>query len=315
MNWIIFILIFVSLLRNKKTQKWTREAQTTRSKLKQNLIIALTLSLLFGLGWGVGFAATTSVSYAPVSVTLQVTFILLNSFEGFFIFIMCCVCSEDARSVWKEWIYVITCHTITLDRKTSKFSATSGEARYRHHAPSNDYGTLPASVNPNSNSNTIQKEDIECSMVYANESGMKIIPEGNKKDLALNKDESVIFPQIEESAGFINSEKRVHAVSPLVIDNVHTSPGDEVTLSSASDTLEVMNPTAIINGEKEDEQYLCDSFNIIWVNQDAVAETSVTPTDTATLADHQTTSKSLPAQNIITAEWARHTFQEETKLP
>ena len=302
MNWIIFILIFVSLLRKKSKKETTEQkGKAAKAKLKQNFIIALALSLLFGLGWGVGFAATTSISIAPVSVTIQAIFVLLTSFQGLFIFIMHCMRSEEARRTWKGWLYVITCHKVTPDRKISKCTSNSvtasGEAQYRHKATPNPYGTLTTS-----GSNTLKrilKKELDSSETYANESvfvrtTLETIQEHEKRDLSLSKVEKMkyeLFPhhesptQSEMAPGPTISNKRTH-VSPLVID---TSPRDDMEmtiLSPVSDTFEVVQPKAIhvLKAKKEEKATAHDSFDIIWVNMDE------TPADPMMSADLQTSS-------------------------
>ena len=309
MNWIIFILIFVSLLRKKSMKETTEQkGKVAKAKLKQNFIIALTLSLLFGLGWGVGFAATTSISIAPVSVTLQTIFILLTSFQGLFIFIMHCMRSEEARRTWKGWLYVITCHKVTVDRKMRKITSnsvtTSGEPQYRRKAPSNSYGTLSTSMKPDSDTlkrimkkeleDTLKrKKGLESSETYANESTfmcttLETIQECEKRDLSLSKEEKMLLPHHESPIpGPTISEKRprTHAVSPLVIDDAHTSLGDDMEmtiLSPVSDTFEVVHPKAIYvpKAKKEEKVTAQKSFDIVWVNMDAVAETDLQTSST-----------------------------------
>lgn len=313
-NWIIFILIFVSLLRKKSNLKGDTKvtSKAVKAKLKQQFIIALTLSLLFGLGWGVGFAATTSISYAPISVTLQAIFILLTSFQGLFIFIMHCVRSEEARKVWKGWLYVVTCHKVSFNRKTTKFtsqSATSGN-NYRHRVPSNPYGTLTTSMNADSDTlRRAVKKDLESSETFANQSAfasttLETIQEVEKRDLSLDKEEKVKyellphreFPnQEEDGESNVPSqstifERRKQAVSPFTIDSAPTSPGEDVEmtiLSPVSDTFQVVDPKAIhvpkeVRAEKEEEAKVQDCFDILWLNYDGTTEMTtdpLTPTD------------------------------------
>ena len=50
MNWVIFILIFGSLLCRPNVRKETSSNANLR-RLKENFMIAMGLSLLFGMGW------------------------------------------------------------------------------------------------------------------------------------------------------------------------------------------------------------------------------------------------------------------------
>ena len=69
-------------------------------------MIALTLSLLFGLGWGVGLLATQSLyTVTAIRDLFAALFILLTSFQGLFIFLMHCARSREVRLQWTKWIY------------------------------------------------------------------------------------------------------------------------------------------------------------------------------------------------------------------
>ena len=66
----------------------------------------MTLSSLFGLGWGIGLLATQDIySNKTVHDIIAALFILLTTFHGVFIFTMRCLRSEKVRKVWKKWFF------------------------------------------------------------------------------------------------------------------------------------------------------------------------------------------------------------------
>ena len=72
-----------------------------KMEFKQQFIIALTLSILFGLGWGIGLPATQQLQdVKAVRDVFASLFVLLTSFQGFFIFFMHCIRSPDIRKDW-----------------------------------------------------------------------------------------------------------------------------------------------------------------------------------------------------------------------
>ena len=113
-NWVVFLIIFTSLLRKKNISDQPAGEKSFATKLKQKFVTAVILSLLFGLGWGVGMIATTSIPTVALSYTLQTLFILLTAFQGLLLFIMNCVRSTDVLSEWKEWVNVLLCHKKSL---------------------------------------------------------------------------------------------------------------------------------------------------------------------------------------------------------
>ena len=154
MNWIIFIIIFIKLLRKvavrKKDKLTVGKKVTMSSKVKQQLVIAITLSLLFGLGWGVGIPATNKIENVPLRAILQAFFIFLTGFQGVFVFIMHCVRSEEARSEWKKWFKQLTCQKASHSTKYFKYSGTGTGTGPR----GNVYGTLSTSASGRSSSSS-----------------------------------------------------------------------------------------------------------------------------------------------------------------
>ena len=75
-------------------------------------MIAITLSILFGLGWGIGLPATQALHTAAIRDTFSVLFILLTAFQGLLIFIMRCARSSEVVKQWKKWLScVMTKHS------------------------------------------------------------------------------------------------------------------------------------------------------------------------------------------------------------
>lgn len=104
-NWVMFVLIIASLVRA------TVKSRLSESKdghhfmtLRQHLIIAMTLSVLFGLGWGTGVAASYNTYSTTTKYILSTLFICCTAFDGVFIFIMHCVRSKDIRTLWRGWL-------------------------------------------------------------------------------------------------------------------------------------------------------------------------------------------------------------------
>lgn len=199
-NWITFIIILVSLLRKKTVNEIAGgdKIQELKAKLRQQFIAALTLSLLFGSGWGLGFAATSSIRVGEVSVTLQALFITLTSFQGLFIFITQCVRSEDARNEWARWAHFLTYKKFVVDanKKQRKARITSRESNYTSK-PRNMYGN--PSIHTDSNSDTLKQA------VKMNVEGYhltKMTPSALQANKEITKD---FFEEYELSVCFQNS--------------------------------------------------------------------------------------------------------------
>ena len=109
-NWIIFGMIFVSLIykRFRSSIKET-DKKPNNSFPYQQLIVVTSLSVLFGLGWGIGLLATQDAhSSETVRDISSAIFVLITAFHGLFIFIMNGLRSKDVRNVWKQWFRLAT---------------------------------------------------------------------------------------------------------------------------------------------------------------------------------------------------------------
>ena len=125
-NWTLFFIIIVSLLC-KSCNSSVKQKQENISFVRQQLIIIVALSILFGLGWGVGLFATQDIhSNKTIRDIFAVVFVVITAFHGLCIFIMHCVRSQDVRNVWKKWLYGAT-------RKDISEFSSYGQHRHRPH--------------------------------------------------------------------------------------------------------------------------------------------------------------------------------------
>ena len=105
-NLIIFILIMVSVCKQRRPGSVTEKS--TLAFIRKNVIIALTLAILFGLGWGFGLAASGTPS-KETTFALQLLFTIFVGCQGILIFVLHGVRKAEARDEWKKWFYTVTC--------------------------------------------------------------------------------------------------------------------------------------------------------------------------------------------------------------
>ena len=124
------MIIMVSLIRQRiRSNKRKGGSVNKKVQLKQYFISAVTLSLLFGLGWGFGLPATSGIKNVAVRTSFQILFILLTAFQGLFIFIMHCLVgrkSIEARHEWKRWFLLTTCRE-KESHKSLRVTSTSAK--------------------------------------------------------------------------------------------------------------------------------------------------------------------------------------------
>ena len=69
--------------------------------IRKNVVIALTLATIFGLGWGIGLASTSG-PIRELTHTFQIIFSVLVGLQGTLIFVLHGVRNQDVRNLWKQ---------------------------------------------------------------------------------------------------------------------------------------------------------------------------------------------------------------------
>ena len=124
----MFFIIFVSLIQRSFQSK---DVKSKNDKLKksfvcQQLVIITTLSILFGLGWGIGLFATQDIhTNKTVQDLFAAFFVILTAFHGLFIFIMHCLRSKEVRYTWKQWVFIVT------GKDISRFSSSTFSRKHK----------------------------------------------------------------------------------------------------------------------------------------------------------------------------------------
>ena len=139
----MFIIILVSIIKHKRSihSKGKKSDERNFKTYKENFIIALSLSVVFGLGWGFGLLAT-SFPEMGVTITLQVLFSIFVGAQGALLFILYGIRNGDARDLWKQcWFRLDRRRRILSFMTTSKSTAKSPNEMSLSH--STGMNTIP----------------------------------------------------------------------------------------------------------------------------------------------------------------------------
>ena len=95
-NLIIFIVVIVVLVRNvtKRSKGSNTGVQLSAFQVMLNIT---GVAFLFGLTWIFGVLTVVNKHQA-----FQIMFTVVNAFQGFFIFVFCCVLNKDVRSAYAD---------------------------------------------------------------------------------------------------------------------------------------------------------------------------------------------------------------------
>ncbi len=123
-DWIMFIVILASIIQHQKNITQSKEI---RKSQRDNVIIALSLAVVFGLGWGFGLL-TTSSSIRALTATFQAIFSIFVGAQGVLLFLLHGLRNSDVRELWKGWLtYFVstTGNTFPSVRKSSTKTSES----------------------------------------------------------------------------------------------------------------------------------------------------------------------------------------------
>lgn len=128
-NWTVFIVILARLMKRREVNPSHKNSKS--KKIKQEIIAAMALSVLLGLGWGFGVPASSQFfqDTPPIQKTFEILFVALTSFQGFAVFVTQCMRSLDARNVWTTWYRnTLRRYTTVKSRKFTSSVVSKGEA-------------------------------------------------------------------------------------------------------------------------------------------------------------------------------------------
>ena len=112
-NIVVFVMVTVVLIKHTKkklAKDGTKKAQGT----VKAIISVFSVMVMFGLSWLFG-----ALSIDDGAIFFQWPFVILNTLQGFFLFIFFCVIGKDAR---EEWLNLLSCYR---RKKKQKQSAAS----------------------------------------------------------------------------------------------------------------------------------------------------------------------------------------------
>ena len=97
----------VSICKHSYRKAGSTTEKNTLTFVRKNATIAISLAILFGLGWGFGLAASGTPS-KDATFTLQLLFTIFVGCQGLFIFVLHGIRKAEARNEWKRWFSTLT---------------------------------------------------------------------------------------------------------------------------------------------------------------------------------------------------------------
>ena len=121
----MFIVTMVALcMHSTRDAVASAKDPNMKSAVTKHLLVAIVLSLLFGVGWAFGLIGTSSVQ-DEAQTAAQYIFSILMGIQGIAIFLLHAVLSREARKEWKKWWYTVTCRRNSYElKRRASFTVT-----------------------------------------------------------------------------------------------------------------------------------------------------------------------------------------------
>ena len=98
----------ISICKHTCRRHSIAKKESTLTFVWKNAIIAFSLAILFGLGWGLGLAASGTPS-EEVTFTLQLLFTIFVGCQGILIFVLHGIRKAEVRAEWRIRFSTVTC--------------------------------------------------------------------------------------------------------------------------------------------------------------------------------------------------------------
>ena len=141
-NWIMFVLIMVSICGHTQGPVTDKKEGSKIKAMQTNFTIAVTLSVVFGLGWALGLAAT-SLPVKELTLMFQILFSIFVGAQGVLLFLLHGVRNQDIRKVWIQCFAMIGRKSRLTSIISSTKTSSAGPESLRATRNTSGVSTLP----------------------------------------------------------------------------------------------------------------------------------------------------------------------------
>ena len=171
-NWIMFVLIMISICGHTQAPVVDKKEFSKKKAVQTNFTIAVTLAVVFGLGWALGLAAT-SFPVKELTFILQILFSVFVGIQGVLLFLLHGVRNKDIRKVWIQYFAVIGRNSRLASVISSTKTSSAGPESLGATRNTSGISTLPRKRNEYSSA----AENAYCQQPYQSSKGGSIAME------------------------------------------------------------------------------------------------------------------------------------------
>ena len=205
-NWIMFVLIMVSICSHTQGPTAKTGKGSKMKKWQTNFTIAVTLAVVFGLGWALGLAAT-HLPVRELTLAFQILFSIFVGLQGVLLFLLHGVRNRDIRKLWIDWFTVIGQRSRLASKMWSLSKTSTGTESLQGTRITSGLSTLPRKKEaPSAVENTYVYGQNPISQSLAKSSvAMEMVPDNSNGDLEESK---IDLAMAEES--IVDKEEHVY---------------------------------------------------------------------------------------------------------
>ena len=178
-------MVFTVLIKHS----WKKNNHSNKQMSKKNTVSLLIniagITFLFGLTWIFGVLTVAGFGDPEVSTAFQFIFVILNAFQGFFIFLFFCVINKDAREAWLEVFSCVFCRNKSKSERPSR-SRTANSGGTRKTTSTDLSSTNPSVLTLKSDIN--EEKCSEITLTYAAENSIEDEKEESPQDYGTDVD-------------------------------------------------------------------------------------------------------------------------------
>ena len=200
-NIVIFIMVIRVLIKHTWSAHGNAKEQMNKKVAIRLLVSIASVMFLFGLTWLFGAFTVVGFGDARASTAFQVLFVILNAFQGFFIFLFFCVFSRDARDAWLELLSCGRYQSKSLHRSQTRYTSSRSVSFRKTTSVTNSDFTSASEFNRsehNMNTDHHSMKEVTAAHQPKQNHSFKKIPEIPETDISMDEKVDLKSPEMEK---------------------------------------------------------------------------------------------------------------------
>ena len=217
-NSVIFIMVIKILIKHTWNARGHTKEQMSKKVAIRLLMSIASVMFLFGLTWLFGALTVTGFGDSRASTAFQFLFVILNAFQGFFIFLFFCVFSKDARDSWLELLSCGHYQSKSLHRSQPRYASSRSNSTRKVKTTNTTTSNFTSAIFTKSEYNTSTDDHNMKETTASDQEKEKKIPEINDIDISVDKKMDLKSPEMKEEEQMLEKVCKLPVESCAEVD-------------------------------------------------------------------------------------------------